>query len=244
MITCTILLTACGKEKVQMDVDVATLEQSTLGLISIIGYEGTADQLAAYDSYEQEMLETVLQDQGLRIASNVLLKAATSFEESLEEMGEIAEMGAPVTEVTEDEAIVTIPMTASQRNAEVVVIYNDDTEVTSVTMNVEYSFGELMSKAGLNTLLGMGSVFGVLILIMFIISAFKYISIFEEKAKNKKNDKVKMDCVEQTISNIVEQEDTSASDYELVAVIAAAIAASEGATSTDGFVVRSIRKHK
>ena len=31
-------------------------------------------------------------------------------------------------------------------------------------------------------------------------------------------------------------------DGELVAVIAAAIAASEGKTSTDGFVVRSIRK--
>ncbi len=242
MITCTILLTACGKEEVQMDVDVATLEQSTLGLISIIGYEGTAEQLAAYDSYEQEMLEEILQDQGLRISSNVLLKAATSFEESLEEMGEIVEFGTVDIVVTEDDATVTVPMTASERNAEVVVIFNDDTEVTSVTMNVEYSFGELMSKAGLNTLLGLGSVFTVLVLIMFIISAFKYIAIFEEKAKNK--NKAKMDCVEQTISNIVEQEDTSASDYELVAVIAAAIAASEGATSTDGFVVRSIRKHK
>ena len=31
-------------------------------------------------------------------------------------------------------------------------------------------------------------------------------------------------------------------DLELIAVIAAGIAASEGATSTDGFVVRSIRK--
>ena len=31
-------------------------------------------------------------------------------------------------------------------------------------------------------------------------------------------------------------------DLELIAVIAAAIAASEGKTSTDGFVVRSIRK--
>ena len=31
-------------------------------------------------------------------------------------------------------------------------------------------------------------------------------------------------------------------DYELAAVIAAAIAASEGAASTDGFVVRSIRR--
>ena len=43
------------------------------------------------------------------------------------------------------------------------------------------------------------------------------------------------------MSNV--QEDTDVSDdLELVAVIAAAIAASEGAASADGFVVRSIRK--
>ena len=42
---------------------------------------------------------------------------------------------------------------------------------------------------------------------------------------------------------IVEKEEVDVTDdYELVAVIAAAIAASEGAASTDGFVVRSVRK--
>ena len=40
---------------------------------------------------------------------------------------------------------------------------------------------------------------------------------------------------------VVEEE---SDDLELVAVIAAAIAASEGAVSTDGFVVRSIRKRR
>ena len=40
----------------------------------------------------------------------------------------------------------------------------------------------------------------------------------------------------------VAQEESEADDTEVVAVIAAAIAASQGATSTDGFVVRSIRK--
>ena len=40
---------------------------------------------------------------------------------------------------------------------------------------------------------------------------------------------------------MIEQEELS-DDLELVAVIAAAIAASEGASSTDGFVVRSIRR--
>ena len=49
--------------------------------------------------------------------------------------------------------------------------------------------------------------------------------------------------IDNTISQIVEKEEVDVTDdYELVAVIAAAIAASEGAASTDGFVVRSVRK--
>lgn len=43
------------------------------------------------------------------------------------------------------------------------------------------------------------------------------------------------------LAQIVENEELS-DDCELVAVIAAAIAASQGASSTDGFVVRSIRR--
>ena len=51
--------------------------------------------------------------------------------------------------------------------------------------------------------------------------------------------------IELQISGIKEeQEEELADDGELVAVIAAAIAAYEGSTSTDGFVVRSIKRSK
>ena len=40
----------------------------------------------------------------------------------------------------------------------------------------------------------------------------------------------------------VEEYEDEAGEQELVAVIAAAVAAYEGAASTDGFVVRSIRR--
>ena len=56
----------------------------------------------------------------------------------------------------------------------------------------------------------------------------------KEEAKNAGIDKA--------VTQIAAQEEPEADDTELVAVIAAAIAASEGAVSTDGFVVRSIRK--
>lgn len=106
--------------------------------------------------------------------------------------------------------------------------------------------GEKMATAGLNTLIGMGTVFAVLILISFIISLFKYIPMIQDKLAQRKAKKTdtKQDSIDNTIAQIVEKEENTdlSDDLELVAVIAAAIAASEGAASTDGFVVRSIRK--
>ena len=48
-------------------------------------------------------------------------------------------------------------------------------------------------------------------------------------------------AVDKAVAQIAEGEELS-DDLELVAVIAAAIAASEGVASTDGFVVRSIKR--
>ena len=115
-------------------------------------------------------------------------------------------------------------------------------QISSIAVNVSYSFGENMKKAGLNTLLGMGTVFIVLILISLIISAFGIIpKIQAASAKKKEAAKTPAaSTVDQTIAQIVEKEEL-ADDTELVAVIAAAIASYEG-TSADGFVVRSIRR--
>ena len=50
--------------------------------------------------------------------------------------------------------------------------------------------------------------------------------------------------IDNAVAQITAQEEVAdaADDLELVAVIAAAVAAYEGAASTDGFVVRSIRR--
>ena len=111
----------------------------------------------------------------------------------------------------------------------------------SFTVNAHYGMSEILEKAGLNTLLGMGTVFVVLIFISFIISLFKYISVFENRKKEQKEDTASVgvdNAIAQVVSN---EEENVEDDLELIAVITAAIAASEG-TSTDGLVVRSIRK--
>ncbi len=96
------------------------------------------------------------------------------------------------------------------------------------------SFGSKMEKAGMNTLMGMGTVFIVLIFLSLVISLFGIIN----SAQKKKPDVVITDV--KTTENINDTEEL-VDDLELVAVITAAIAASQG-TCSDGFVVRSIKR--
>ena len=103
--------------------------------------------------------------------------------------------------------------------------------------------GERMERAALNTVIGMGTVFIVLIIIIGVISLFKFIPMLQDRFAKKNTGDVQ-EKGESTATEVISvQEDADVSDdLELVAVIAAAIAASEGAASADGFVVRSIRK--
>jgi len=103
--------------------------------------------------------------------------------------------------------------------------------------------GERMQRAALNTLIGMGTVFLVLIIIIGVISLFKFIPMIQDRFAKKNAEEVQGEDESAATQMINAQEDADVSDdLELVAVIAAAIAASEGAASADGFVVRSIRR--
>ena len=113
------------------------------------------------------------------------------------------------------------------------------------TVEAHYDMGEIMQKAGLNTLLGMGTVFAVLMFMSLIISLIKYIPALLERPKKKET---KMEAPEIPAARTAPEpepvmETAPEDDTELVAVIAAAIAASEG-TTPDGFVVRSIKRRK
>ena len=92
-------------------------------------------------------------------------------------------------------------------------------------------------RALMNTLIGMGTVFIVLIFISYIISLFKYIN----QADTKKPVEAAPAPVIPVIEEAEEPEEELVDDTELVAVITAAIAAYAG-TSSEGFQVRSIKR--
>ena len=103
----------------------------------------------------------------------------------------------------------------------------------------ESELGQNMANAGLNTLMGMGVVFAVLILISFVIRAFGIVNKVENRKKAEKA-LIEGPAAPVTPAPAAEEEEET-DDLELVAVIAAAIAAYEG-TTPEGIQVRSIRK--
>lgn len=131
------------------------------------------------------------------------------------------------------------------REAELVFEFNKEEYLESLTVNAHYSTGEILKKAGMNTVLGMGTVFLVLIFISALISLFRFIPLLEAKRKKRlerQNTKETKEVVEDREENLLPQTFTdSREDAELVAVIAAAIAAAEDRPA-DGIVIRSIRR--
>ena len=97
-----------------------------------------------------------------------------------------------------------------------------------------------IATAFANTLMGMGTVFVMLIFISLLISLFGYIPKLEEKIKNIGKKPEPAAVVEEPQTQVVNLQ----KDEQLVAVITAAIMASYGsnAVSADKLVVRSIHR--
>ena len=121
---------------------------------------------------------------------------------------------------------------------------------TDITFSLEdiepKTIWDKLGNAALNTVIGIVTVFIVLVLISFVISLFRYIPMLEEKLaeKKKKNEKsVEIQEPGHLTAEPEKEEEELVDDTELVAVITAAICASAN-VSSDGFVVRSIRKSK
>ena len=232
MITCMLGLTACGQEAKDYSAD----------------YQITEDMVVSYVEQEISGFESIV-DQGAQayIADDaVMSNAVAGWESALADMGDYQSIGN-VTYIVDEDGVMTIDaeIKASKRDADIEFILEysvtEGFAATSVTTTPRFSFGELMTKAGLNTLMGMGTVFAVLILIAVLISCFNLIPKIQAafSKKDKKAEAAADNAVAQIVENEAVQEED---DLELIAVIAAAIAASEGASSTDGYVVRSIRR--
>ena len=169
------------------------------------------------------------------------LDAVSSWLDLVDKYGDVkdATNGKDFT-VTKSGGTLTTDMTLTFGKQDVTyeLVYDSVTmEVTGISLTPVQTQRQKLAKAGQNTVISMSIVFCVLILISLIIYCFKFIAIngYKQKKEEAKSEPEK----KETAAAAPAADLTD--DTELVAVISAAIAASEG-TTTEGFVVRSINR--
>ena len=239
VLSVVMMLSACGAtDPTKVDYNGVTYDQLYEQSVSL----GTALKDKTAVEVEKEMEALLSAGEQYAIVADLCAKWLDAMEVS----GNYVGYDKDAFTVTKSGKTLTTDLMLKFENRDVVfqLVYNyHNMELTGVTINPVYSFGEKMSTAALNTVICMSIVFAVLIFISVLISCFKIFPYLEEQKKAKAAAAAKATVAENSVVTQIEQreEQELVDDTELVAVIAAAIAAYEG-TSTDGFVVRSIRR--
>lgn len=204
---------------------------------------GTVETLVAYDAATME--QAIEENPGM---DDFTKAAFTSWMDSQEELGAYVgyEDVAPEDAVKKDGTNYVVELDGTFENgaAEIEMVYDMKMQPESIGFSKVYTTAEKLQSAALNTVVGLGTVFIILIFLTFVISLLKYVPAWVDSFGKKKNQEpapVPVPAAPAPVQS--EEEEELADDGALVAVIAAAIAASEN-MSPDGFVVRSIRKSK
>jgi Na+-transporting methylmalonyl-CoA/oxaloacetate decarboxylase gamma subunit len=251
----SVLLCGCGTDPADVDYNGYTYDELLNNVYTDIQIvQNLSESLSEYGITVDDLYtHTYSADYEYLISAGItdeMLEATASWDEVAAEFGTYTSMDADSFSVDKAGKTLTTDMTliftaddGSTRDITFEVVYNYNTmEVTGISINPVYSMGQKLSKAGLNTLISISVVFVVLILISLIIYAFNIFPYLEKKKQEKaKADKAGEASADHVVSQIEQREvqQDAMDDTELVAVIAAAVAASEG-TSTSDFVVRSI----
>lgn len=254
VLTCVFALTACGSQTTLSDVEnqkVQYCQQYADNIFALAQAYGTPESIEELTTnYNKQELAYFFQSlfysqfgNSIEAEFGAFEGLLTTYTNTVDAMGGIVSTGNSTYDIKGKEITISMPLEGVNCNGTYVVTFTNDifTKFVSAEFSAKTSIsqklseaGKHMGNAGLNTVLGMCTVFLMLILISAIISSFNLFNGGKKKASPAKVE---------TVSNTVEEESEELSDdTELVAVIMAAISAYEGNASTDGFVVRSIRR--
>lgn len=204
--------------------------------------QAMSQYLTEIAGYTDEQLEQMKASDN---ASTALI--AANWSSVKEELGNFVEIESVESGLSEDGYTMTITCKAKydklDDNTDVTVVYeaNQKDQSVSFSWEINYPVSKLIERAALNTVMGLGIVFLTLLFLSWLIGKLHIIPDMIEK-KAKENEPVAPAApVTFAAPEVEEEEEDLTDDLELVAVITAAIAASEN-TSSDGFVVRSIKK--
>ena len=160
-------LTACGEDPKKVDYNGYTYKQLEEEL------QNTAEALTAMSDEEAEQYKTMEGEQ-----YEALVNMVTRWQEATEDVGAYKELGE--FSITKSGKTLTCEQEVIFEERPVVLTYvftYYNMELDDITVDPVQTLGEKMANAGLNTLMGMGVVFTVLILISLIIYCLSLIHI-------------------------------------------------------------------
>ena len=193
-------------------------------------------QLSQISAWTDDQIDQLIESDD--ITSQAVAGNWKSVKEELGAFVEVtdAQLNAEGTEITGN---VKYDKLDDKTTVAVTYAVNPDTQTATVNWDIQYPMSVLMQRAGLNTVMGLGIVFLTLLFLSALIAQLHIIPDMIEK-RAKKNAPAPTPAPTPAPIPAAQEEDLT-DDLELGAVITAAIAASEN-TSSDGFVVRSIKK--
>lgn len=253
MVLMVLVLGACGKkdpsavdyngtsyEELQQDM------QMNVGMVMSISQFYSTNGISA-DEVADDVRDYLINQSGAPI-TDIQIDATERWDEVVKEFGDAQiaageEIPMKSFEVTKSGKTLTTDLFIKfeKKKVDFQVVYDYySMEITGISIEPVYTLGEKMQKAGINTLLSISVVFAVLILISLLIACFKIFPYLEQKKKQNGTNAAVPE--QKTPAPAVEAKAAARTDDgELIAVIAAAIAAGTG-TSTNEFVVRSIKR--
>ena len=146
-------LAACGEDPTKVDYNGVTydeLKTTSTNLASSLP-EITDEDIESSLAYYEQMGETML--------PGLLRK----WQEMKPDLGDYIDLGEFSIDKSGKTLTTTLIMNFTKRNLTLTCVYNYlDMQISDVTLDENYSLGEKMQKAAMNTLMGLGTVFAIL----------------------------------------------------------------------------------
>lgn len=159
---------------------------------------GAENYLKEFDSYDDETLATTLK-RVQKQKNTVMESAITSWQSSKADLGRLVSvLSEDVERVDEETYKITVRASYEQRELDFVLtaeeVVSDNyggtsLAATEMVFTPIFTTGEKLERAAMNTLMGMGTVFLVLIFISFIIASLKNVNTLEANFKAKQEAK-------------------------------------------------------
>ncbi len=180
MVLCLSALAGCG-------VQTTTVNYANPEYMEIIR-QGVPQTLDSLTSLTDEELDEEIEYTAM-VGDAVGYQMFTEWKSYKDELGML--IGGEIPDVTYENGQYVARMRAvfENRGSEFTVYVDNDLAITSISFDPEYTLGERLSKAAMNTLMGMGIVFAMLLFMCWIISRFKYISVIENWFNKRKTSK-------------------------------------------------------